>query len=132
MLFRILTNPSLTNNNSNILPQSLQGYSNILLLLLRGSEGSEYPEGTTDWSCFSGFRIGPNAQFPSFVTVTYSRAGTKISTIAFIFHLDWHFVSQSKASLVGFTSISSFVEVAHSPAGTILPTIVFIFTILAF
>ena len=66
-----------------------------------------------------------NVPFSSFVTVTYSRAGTKISTIGFIFHLDWHFVSQSKASLVGFTSISSFVEVTYSRAGTIWVTIDF-------
>jgi hypothetical protein len=73
-----------------------------------------------------------NAAFPSFVTVTYSRAGTKISTIAFIFHFYWHFVSDSKASLGGFRIIFSFVEVTYSRAGTIWVTIDFIFTFLAF
>jgi hypothetical protein len=80
---------------------------------------SEYPEGKWRSPLLFGFRIVENVPFCSLVEVTYSPAGTTLSTIEFIFRFDWHFVSDSKASLEGFSVIYSFVEVAYSRAGTI-------------
>ena len=54
--------PLYINITSNILPQSLQGLLGSSSPL-RGSEGSEYPEGTMAWSCFSGFEMVENWAF---------------------------------------------------------------------